>query len=230
MQDLIPQVPQRLDPLARDVLAQLKGQPDAAHLVLGGGVALQHYCAFRSTRDLDAWWHEGPEPATEALLENVLARVGSRHGMDIKVRRWGETQSYELQSHNRTVFSFQIAMRSVQLEPPLTSAWAPVQIETFRDNVGAKMNALVARGAPRDFLDVHQLARRGLVTTDDLWTTWHRKNRGVSAVEACAAVLRHLELLEARRPLSSISDEEAYRNAEQLRRWVRDALCRETPQ
>ncbi len=40
------------------------------------------------------------------------------------------------------------------LEDSIESAWAPIKIKTLRDNVGAKMNALVGRGAPRDFIDI----------------------------------------------------------------------------
>jgi hypothetical protein len=226
MQALSPQVPQRLDELAREVLEALRAFPESGAIVLGGGVALQHYCEFRDTRDLDAWWADAPDPRTQAVLQRVLADVGRRRGMTLVVRSWGETQSYELQRDGKTVFSFQIAVRTRPLAPALPSAWAPVQIEAFEDNMGAKMNALVGRGAPRDFLDVYEAARRRLATEDDLWEVWGRKNPTGRREEAETAVLRHLELIEARRPLAAIDDPVQRARAEEVRRWVRERLCR----
>lgn len=96
-------------------------------------------------------------------------RLGKRHGTTLRVRNWGETQSYELQNAGQTVFSFQVAVRSFALEPAALSAWPPVQIETLLDNLGAKMNALVARGVPRDFLDAYTVVERGIASIEELW-------------------------------------------------------------
>lgn len=38
-----PKVPENLNPMAREILDRLKGRPEAHAIVLGGGVALQHY-------------------------------------------------------------------------------------------------------------------------------------------------------------------------------------------
>lgn len=219
-----PRVPDRLNALASEVLNELQHHLEAGQIVLGGGVALQHYCPFRDTRDLDAWWAGLPDPATERLLESTLAQVGTRHGLVMQPRKWGETQSYALQRAGRTVFSFQIAARTRSLDEALVSAWSPVRIETLRDNLGSKMNALVARGAPRDFLDVDQVVRKNLVTADELWQVWQLKNPTMNAGEAQLAVLRHLECLETRRPLEQIPVGER-EQASLVRQWVRDELC-----
>ncbi len=57
--------------------------------------------------------------------------------------------------------------RSIELDPPLPSGWEPILVESLADNVGAKMNAVVERGAARDFLDVRELATRGIVTVEE---------------------------------------------------------------
>jgi hypothetical protein len=223
----LPEPPEILDPLGREILEGLRGHSEAASIVLGGGVALQHYCPFRPTRDLDAWWRGHPDPAARALIEQVMAAVAARFGLETNVRAWGDTQSFELLREGTKIYSFQIAIRDVQLEEPLESAWAPVRIETLRDNIGSKMSALVIRGAPRDFVDVHEVCRRGLATVHDCWRTWSRKNPGRSVAEAKVTLLRHLELIESRRPLASIDDERERRSAERLRAWARGVLARE---
>ena len=68
-----PEVPANLDPLAREVLEGLRGHAAAEAIVLGGGVALQHYCEFRTTLDIDARW---------------AARTDSRTGSDRGGTTW----------------------------------------------------------------------------------------------------------------------------------------------
>lgn len=222
-----PQPPANLHPLAAEILAELRDQPAACHIILGGGVALQHYCEYRDTKDIDAWWRSEPEGDAERLLRQVMERVASRHGYTLNVRSWGDTASLELQDAGQTLFSFQIAVRSVALEPASPSAWPPVQLETLLDNLAAKMNALVSRGAPRDILDVFTVVREGLVTIDELWAAWARKNPGSEVASAKAQVLRRLEELEARRPLDSIDDVARREAAKNVRAWTRNHLCQE---
>ena len=62
-----PQPPADLHPLVRAILEGLQQQPDAAALVIGGGVALKHYLDYWPTKDLDAWW--GPNTAAVELYE-----------------------------------------------------------------------------------------------------------------------------------------------------------------
>jgi hypothetical protein len=51
-----PVKPADVDPLAAEILSGLEKFPCARHVVLGGHFALKHYCDFRSTHDMDAWW------------------------------------------------------------------------------------------------------------------------------------------------------------------------------
>lgn len=228
MRDVAPRVPASLHPLAREILNELRARPAAKEIVLGGGVALQHYCEFRSTVDLDAWWAKDARPETEALINEVMTTVAARHRLEVDVRQWRETQSYELKENNKKRFSFQIALRSVQLEPASDSEWAPVKLESFRDNLAAKMTALVDRGAPRDFLDVREVCYRDLAEVDECWQAWAQKNPASNAMDARLRVLHHLEQLESRRPLEIISSAEERERAREVRSWMRTSLCRET--
>lgn len=228
MQTPRPEVPPELHPLAREILAHLRSRPEAAPIILGGGVALQHYCPFRLTKDIDAWWEAAPVAETQAAIKQVMSEVSLKHGLGLQVRTWGETESYELQQEGQTVFSFQIALRTAELEPPVTSAWNPVKIETFRENLACKMNALVARGAPRDFVDVFEVCHRRLATAQECWDLWRQKNPDKHIRSARANVARHLEQLEARRPLAAFENEHDRARAESVRLWMRTQLCQET--
>ncbi len=222
-----PTPPSQLHSLAREILDLLRDKPAAAALVLGGGVALQHYCEYRETRDIDAWWNPRPSHETEALLTEALSIVAGRHGYALATRKWGETQSYELQEGGKTVFSFQVAVRSVTIDAPIPSSWPPLQLETLLDNLGSKMNALVGRGAPRDFLDLFTVVERGLASPGELWATWSQKNPGAEEAAARAKVLQRLIELEARRPLDTIPRQADQENARRVRQWVRETLCKE---
>ncbi len=93
----------------------------AETISLGGALGLLHYLDYRQTHDVDAWWSTLVTAAERqrvmAVITSALAPVGP-----VKTRRWGDVVSIELQREGRTVFSFQIAWRSAQLEP---SAPAP---------------------------------------------------------------------------------------------------------
>jgi Nucleotidyl transferase AbiEii toxin, Type IV TA system len=229
MQALQPIPPRELNALAADVLDKLRGQPAAEHIILGGGVALQHYCPYRTTVDLDAWWRDRARKDTEGLLEQVLTAVGQERGLTYQRRSFGDTQSFELLRESKKVFTVQIAVRSLALDDPLPSAWAPVAIETFQDNLGSKMNALIGRGAPRDFTDVFEVCRRGMARPEDCWSLWQQKNPGQSLGEAKSRVLLHLEQIAARRPLETLSDPAERQRAEELRAWVQRQLCLSRP-
>ena len=43
------------------------------------------------------------------------------------------------------------------------------------------MNALVNRGAPRDFLDIHAVVEADLLTPARCWELWQAKNPGAAA-------------------------------------------------
>jgi len=213
--------PRNLDPLAESILDGLAGRSEAAEIVLGGYFALQHYTDYRETHVIEAWWRTRPSLATGHAIREVMRQVAAASGSDFSERRFGETISFELRREGRKRFSFQTAVRSVELEPPVQSAWPPILLETLRDNIGAKMNALVERGAPRDFLDVMHLAMAKLTTPAECWALWGRKNSGGSAALAKSKVQFHLTATETRRPLEGINDPHERAKAQQTREWFR---------
>jgi hypothetical protein len=111
-------------------------------------------------------------------------------------------------------------------EEPQLSAWAPLRIETLADNVGSTMNALVNRGAPRDFLDIHAVVGAGLFTPTHCWELWQAKNSGQSIDAARRNVLLPLTGLESRRPLDAITDPAARERAREVRDWFKDVFTR----
>ncbi len=229
MLPLEPRIPSNLNPFAREMLEMLRGQPAARHIILGGGVALSHYHEYRETVDVDAWWVQISEESeleeTVALLRTVMRALGEREGCDYSERKWGDTQSLELRRGSRKIFSFQISVRDVELEPPREAEWSPVKIEAFRDNLGAKMNALVERGAPRDFVDIATLCLAGIVTARECWTAWRDKGSKRDLDEAKFTVLRSLSDIEVRRPIERINDPDAKRRAIAVREFIRERLC-----
>lgn len=230
-----PKIPQHLDPLAMEMLAKLREYPEAArHVVLGGYFALKHYLDYRNTSDIDGWWSRDTTPneqeAVLACLRSIAQEVAERHHLTLKERISGknEVASIEFHKDGKPVFSFQIAARGVELFPPLTdrSPWSPIPIEELEDNIAAKMNALVSRGAPRDFQDIRTVVTSGIMSVDDAWSLWQTKNPGNdNLTEAKQQVLRRLSSIELRRPLTSLPEEERLSVAE-ARRWVHEELTR----
>ncbi len=230
MSDELPaRKPTNLDPLAAELLDALEQRSEAACIILGGGIAMKHYLDYRPTHDVDAWWRRGAMPdekrAALELVRDSVRAIGDSHNLAIGERTWGSVVSIELAREGKTVCSFQIADRDVELDPPRESPWPPILLETLRDNVAAKMSALVVRGAPRDFTDVYMVAMRGLASIDDVWQLWQRKNPGADVELAKAAVLRHLEEIEMRRPLERMPEADRERLAT-FRGWVREELTR----
>ena len=208
-----------VDPVADRVLSLLSGRPEAGHIILGGYFALQHYLDYRQTHDVDAWWKDRADAVAEDAIRRAMQQVAAEQGMELRERRFGDTLSFELANAGVQRFSFQIALRSIAVEEPQPSAWPPILIETLADNIGAKMNALVNRGAPRDFLDIKAVADAGLLSMARCWELWRAKNPGAPLEAARQNLLLHLAGLEARRPLDSIADPEARAHAEEVRRW-----------
>ncbi|HMO27329.1 MAG TPA: hypothetical protein PKB10_13780, partial [Tepidisphaeraceae bacterium] len=195
-------------------------------VVLGGYFALQRHLDYRTTHDVDAWWRTR---ATQTAIESIrraVAAVALKHQLQTRERRFGETLAFDLLRDSRAVFSFQIAVRSLALDEPEMSPWPPIGIETIRDNLGAKMNALVDRGAPRDFLDIYHAVHAGLLTADECWTLWTCKNPNETLREAMQKVSYHLTALEHRRPLDSIVDDSARAQASAVRDWFRNIFVR----
>jgi hypothetical protein len=226
MRDLRPTPPANLNPYARELLDALAGHPEAAQIVLGGGVALSHYLEYRTTVDVDAWWRAEANPETRALAGKLMQDLAVRHGLQFRLRSWGETESYELLSEGRKVFSFQISGRTRYLDAPLQGSWTPVMIETLRDNVASKMTALIERGAPRDLRDIYELCTRRLLDIEECWQLWRDKDAARDELEARDKVLFHIERLELQRPLQKIASPHERESAAALRQWFRTDFCR----
>jgi hypothetical protein len=201
-------------------------QPWAGRIVLGGAFALKHYLDYRTTHDCDAWWDRAATRDERrgilAEIRDALARLNP--GAEISAESWGDVDSLKVIESGRAVFSFQIADRAVQMEPYVDSGWGGVRIETLRDNLGSKMCALVERGAPRDFGDIYEAAKRLAWTPAELWELWRRKNPDRSLADAAALVRIHLEGIVARRPLASITDPGDRDRAALVRAWFFDHL------
>lgn len=230
MEDREPKRPVQLDPLAVELLTRLAPFSCTRHIVLGGYFALKHYCDYRVTHDVDAWWSAESTDAERSevrqVLESVLNEIAQHHGLHLQQRRFGDTESWELMRQGVKIFSFQIAARTVQLEPYLQSPWPPLMIESLTDNVGSKMNALVLRGAPRDFVDIRQLIAAGIISAGECWATWQRKNPDLLLEHGQAEVARHLHELELRRPLKSIADTKEQKRAQEIRTWFREIFLK----
>ena len=222
----VPVPPKNLNPFARELLEALAGHPEAAEIVIGGGVALSHYLEYRGTVDLDAWWRVQAQEEVRRLLHAAMEKLAVAHGLQMRVRRFGETESYELISGSQKKFSFQISDRTRWLETPFAAKWPPLLIETFRDNLASKMTALVDRGAPRDFTDIHALCQAGVVTAPECWAAWREKHPGGSVREGSRKVILWLQMIEGRRPLEALPAADRAKAA-LVRTWVRDTLCRD---
>jgi hypothetical protein len=217
----VPQKPTTLDPRAVALLEWMGAQPWARLIVLGGGVALKHYLDYRGTKDCDAWWHPDANSTQrqQAVQEIAEAMLHQNPGHKIKHDKWGDVDSLKLLRGAKTVFSFQIADRSVQLEPFLPTVWGGIQIESLRENVAAKINALVARGAGRDFRDIYQVSQRLGFSIEELWQLWRVKNPGGSFADARKIAKMHLSGICMQRPLEAIADVQERAEAATVRAW-----------
>ncbi len=164
-----PRKPEHPDPFAAAFLERLQNRPEAEQFVLGGYFALKHYLDYRQTGDVDAWWLSREDPRALAAAREAFVQTAAEFGYSVRERSWGETISLEAVDGANKTFSFQVSVRSVEIEPPVPSPWGRFPIETLDDNVASKMVALVARGAPRDFVDVKAIVDAGLVTAERCW-------------------------------------------------------------
>ncbi len=189
---------------------------------LGGALGLQHYLEYRSTHDVDAWW---APLATSEDRERVIRTIEStlQPWGDVRTRQWGEVVSVELRVEGKVVFSFQIALRSAQLAPLEKLPWADVSLDSLPDLIASKMAALVERGAPRDFRDIHALCTAHLTTPPECWRLWrHRQEQAGSDGDrhrARLAVETHLARIAQHRPLESIAIPSQREEAAQVRAW-----------
>jgi hypothetical protein len=194
------------------------------NISLGGAFGLLHYLDYRSTHDVDAWWDEATTtPEKEQVVTTVeiaLAKYGQVHR-----RTWGDVVSIELNQANKTIFSFQIAQRTVQLLPAVSATWIDVSLDSFADLVASKMVALVERGAPRDFRDIFVLCQANLTTPNECWHLWRKRQTlvgsDVDAYRVRLAIETHLTRIALHRPLDEIIDPDQKLEIEQTRNWFR---------
>lgn len=222
MKNIQPQQPSHLSPYARACLDALVKANLADRISLGGGLGLFHYLDYRPTHDVDAWWSESLTEAQKQAVVQALETSLSNFGR-VRVRAWGDVVSVELSQDGKTVFSFQIAARTLRLEEPISAGWIDVPLDSLADLVASKMNALVERGMPRDFLDIFTLCQAGLLSMDECWALWLRRQRlagsDADASRARLAIETHLERIALHRPLEQIVDLGQREHARRLRDW-----------
>jgi hypothetical protein len=222
MKNIQPQRPSHLSPYAQACLEALVKENLADRISLGGALGLFHYLDYRPTHDVYAWWSESltetQRQAVVQALETSLSYFGS-----VRVRAWGDVVSVELSQDGKTVFSFQIAARTLRLEEPVLAGWIDVPLDSLVDLVASKMNALVERGAPRDFLDIFALCQAELLGMDECWALWRRRQRladiDADFSRARLAIETHLERIALHRPLETITDLGQREQARRLRDW-----------
>lgn len=91
------------------------------------------------------------------------------------------------------------------------------------EHAASKMVAMVERGAPRDFRDIHAVCHAGLMNPEQCWELWRQRqtlaDSDADRVRATLALQIHLERIALHRPLAQIEDPTERAEAEQLRRW-----------
>ncbi|MGB9776231.1 MAG: nucleotidyl transferase AbiEii/AbiGii toxin family protein [Anaerolineae bacterium] len=200
---------------------------------LGGAAGLLHYLDYRPTHDVDAWWVPGISSEDRDRVIAVVRAALQPFG-EVRTRAWGDVVSVELGQGERTVFTFQVANRTAQLEPSHPAPWVDVLLDSLPDLIASKMVALVERGAPRDFRDVYTLCQAGLTTPEECWSLWRRRQEMARSDtdfrRARLAVETHLSRIAQHRPLEQIPDPQARAEAARLRRWFQaeflDALAK----
>jgi hypothetical protein len=217
-----PRRPAHMPDYAAKCLQALAANELGERISLGGALGLLHYLDYRSTYDVDAWWVPS---ATEEDRRRVIRVVEAtlRPFGQVKTRTWGDVVSVELMREGRTVFSFQVAHRSAQLEPSAPAPWTDVLLDSFPDLLASKVVALVERGAPRDFRDIYALCQAGLTTPQECWSLWRRRQQlagsDTDSARARLAVETHLARIAQHRPLREIADPTKRAEAKEVRRW-----------
>ena len=230
-----PRRPAHLPDYASACLQALAERGLGEKISVGGALGLLHYLDYRPTHDVDAWWDASATAEDQRqvihLIEMTLASFGQ-----VETRAWGDVVSVELSREGKTIFSFQtcaepgrsIARRSTQLEPSTLAPWTNVLLDSFADLVASKMVALVERGAPRDFRDIHSLCQAGLTTPHQCWDLWRRRQQlagsDTDSARARLAVETHLARIAQHRPLVQIADPQRRAEAEEVRRWFLEEL------
>ena len=165
-------MPTNVEPYARLCLEAIAAAGLGSTVSIGGAFGLSHYLEYRATHDVDAWWTEA---ATPDLRRRVMETVAGalKTGGSVRTRSWSGMTSIEVAREGRTVFSFQVADRSALLGEPQTGPWpGGILLDSLDDLVASKMVALVERGAPRDFRDIHAVCGAGLFDPPGCWRLW----------------------------------------------------------
>lgn len=217
-----PQRPKHIPESAEACLKTLAAGNLGETISVGGAFGLLHYLDYRSTHDVDAWWASTATAEDRRRVINVLEAALEPFG-EVKTRAWGDVVSVELMQEGKAVFSFQIARRSAQLEPPSLAEWTGVLLDSFPDLLASKMVELVERGAPRDFRDIYALCQARLTTPQQCWELWRRRQRlaesDTDSDRAGLAIETHMARIAQHRPLAQIEDPEKQTEAQQLRAW-----------
>ena len=216
-----PRQPKHLSEYARVCLEALQQAGLGRAVSIGGAIGLLHYLDYRDTHDVDAWWTAaaGDEYRERVLdaVEGALAKLG-----EVRRRAWGDVVSIDLRREGKTVFNFQVASRSAQLEPALVAPWVEVYLDSLNDLVASKMVALVERGAPRDFRDIFAVCRAALLSPQQCWELWRRRQvlsgSDTDRDRARLAVETHLSRIARHRPLELI-DPNDRTEAATVRQW-----------
>lgn len=224
MDDQPPKRPEYLSRFAELCLQAISESGYTDRISLGGTVGLMHYHEYRQTHDVDACWLPTTSQQERKEVVEVLEATLRPFG-NVQTRRWGDVTSIELQDSKRTVFSFQIAERSIQLEPLELSPWTGILLDSLEDLVASKMVALVERGAPRDFRDIYELCQTELTNIEECWQLWSKRQTlagsDADLERARLAIQLHLERIEKHRPIASINNPDDRLNAERVRLWFR---------
>jgi hypothetical protein len=214
--------PKNVSEYAKLTLKNLSAHNLGNHLSLGGAFGLLHYLDYRATYDVDAWWAPNVSAVDQEAVLSVVENTLSQFGL-VRKRAWGDVVSVELQQNQQTVFSFQIAHRSAQLQPSVNAEWTNVLLDSLTDLVASKMVALVERGAPRDFRDIFQVCQEKLTTPVQCWQWWEQRQllagSDTDHYRARLAVETHLARIEQHRPLDNIGDPQQRDTAQQVRHW-----------
>jgi hypothetical protein len=220
-----PRRPRNVSSFADACLRAIDSQGYSSKISLGGAFALACFFEYRETHDIDAWWEPDVTSREREMILECLKAVLNAFG-EVHSRAWGDVASVELSIAGGAVFSFQIASRDARLEPPVRVAgMGNLQVDSFRDLVAAKMKALVERGAPRDFRDIHALCEAQRIDPRSCWDLWRQRQKlaqgDTSSARARLAVETHLARIETLRPLEAIADAAQRTRAQSLRAWFR---------
>jgi hypothetical protein len=221
---ILPSRPTNIPPYAEVCLQALVANQLNDRISLGGAFGLLHYLDYRSTHDVDAWWNTSTTTQEKEQAIKIVETALSRYGQ-VQQRTWGDVVSIELIQATKTVFSFQIAQRSAQLQPSVSADWIDISLDSFPDVVASKMVALVERGAPRDFRDIYALCQSKLITPEQCWQLWQVRQKltgsDTQTERVRLALETHLTRIALHRPLDKITDPEQKTEIEQIRNWFR---------